>query len=121
MKRGANTRPASECQTETAPDPSNDNVVAASIISRNEGFNHSESARTEISLAELCESKPFPISCPCRALAASVLPRLLLELKLLARKGCDYVDLSLVDGWTLPVKFEASGDCSQAAASRRTR
>ncbi|CAE7434087.1 TL1 [Symbiodinium sp. KB8] len=26
-------------------------------------------------------------------------------------KGCDYVDLSLVDGWTLPVKFEASGDC----------
>ena len=34
---------------------------------------------------------------------------------LLARKGCDYVDLSLVDGWTLPVKFEASGDCGPFA------
>lgn len=26
-------------------------------------------------------------------------------------RGCDFVDLSLVDGWTLPVKFEASGEC----------
>lgn len=28
------------------------------------------------------------------------------------RKGCDYVDISLVDGWTLPVKLDIKGDCS---------
>lgn len=27
------------------------------------------------------------------------------------RKGCDYVDISLVDGWTLPVKLDIQGDC----------
>jgi len=26
-------------------------------------------------------------------------------------KGCDFIDMSLVDGWTLPFKFEADGDC----------
>jgi len=26
-------------------------------------------------------------------------------------KGCDFVDMSLVDGWTLPFIFEAKGDC----------
>lgn len=26
-------------------------------------------------------------------------------------KGCDFVDISLVDGWTLPVKFDVVGDC----------
>ena len=28
------------------------------------------------------------------------------------RKGCDYVDISLVDGWTLPVKLDIKGDCT---------
>ena len=28
------------------------------------------------------------------------------------RKGCDYVDISLVDGWTLPVKLDIQGDCN---------
>lgn len=31
------------------------------------------------------------------------------------RKGCDYVDISLVDGWTLPVKLDVHGDCIQAS------
>ncbi|CAJ1419909.1 unnamed protein product [Effrenium voratum] len=29
-------------------------------------------------------------------------------------KGCDYVDISLVDGWTLPVKLDVHGDCRAA-------
>lgn len=29
-------------------------------------------------------------------------------------KGCDYVDISLVDGWTLPVKLDIQGDCRTA-------
>jgi len=33
-------------------------------------------------------------------------------------KGCDYVDISLVDGWTLPVKLDIQGDCRTATEQK---
>lgn len=31
--------------------------------------------------------------------------------------GCDYIDVSMVDGWTLPFKFEVVGNCSSSSGS----
>lgn len=33
--------------------------------------------------------------------------------------GCDYVDISLVDGFTLPVKLEIYGECNTSSAQER--
>jgi len=33
-------------------------------------------------------------------------------------QGCDFVDMSVVDGWTLPFKFKVSGTCSGAQGAK---
>lgn len=34
-------------------------------------------------------------------------------------KGCDYVDISLVDGFTLPVKLDIQGECNESSVRQR--